>query len=93
MQRTAFSTIPTIRRRIIENIDPVKGATLFQLVQTTGIPKAVLHRGLEEMRLLGVIEQTQTKVDGFKSWVFVPKKDWKVFFHYVREARIGGEND
>ena len=90
VQRTAFSTIPAIRRRVIENIHPAKGATLFELVNTTGIPKSVLGRALEEMRLLKIIEQVQVMRGAGKSWVNVPLTDWKVFFHYVQDANISG---
>lgn len=88
VQRTAFSTIPTIRRKIIENIHPKKGATQFELVQSTGVPKSVLQRAIEEMKLLKIIKQEKVKRSGTGAWAWLPEEKWKIFFHYVREAGI-----
>jgi energy-coupling factor transporter ATP-binding protein EcfA2 len=88
VQRTAFSTIPTIRRRVIEKINPKSGATLTELIKSTKIPKPVLQRALEEMKLLEIIEWMEPKRGVARSGLWVPKDEWKVFFHYVREADI-----
>jgi hypothetical protein len=91
VQRTAFSTIPTIRRRIIEHLNPKTGATFHELLHNTAIPKVVLTRALEEMKLLKIIEQQERRRHNTKTWVWGALEEHKVFFHYVREAQIGAE--
>jgi len=88
VQETAFSTIPSVRRRVIELIEPVAGATFHELTRDSGIPKTTLQHTLEEMKLLKLIEFSDP-TKGQRSSVWLPRDEWKSFFYYVRASRVG----
>ena len=85
VQECAFSTVPSLRRTIIESIDPRKGTTRSELLKRSKMPKTVMHRVLEEMLLLGLIELVETERRVLYS-VYQPVEEWRPFFYYLQAA-------
>ena len=86
VQECAFSTIPSIRRRVMEVMDlrsPTPGRVLERDAK---LPHAVCARTLEDMNLLGVIESVQPGRH-ISSAGWQPIKKWKPFFHHVQARR------
>ncbi|GAG09344.1 unnamed protein product, partial [marine sediment metagenome] len=86
-QECAFSTVPSLRRTIIESIDPRKGTSRSDLLKRSRMPKVVMHRVVEEMLLLGLIELVEPKRRVLYS-VYEPAEEWRPFFHYLQAARV-----
>lgn len=88
IERVSFGTIPSLRMRVIEELDLENGTEFAELIGYTGIPKSVLHRTIEDMKLLDLIEW---KADPLKprhgKWFARP--GWKPFFYHAQ--RSGGE--
>ena len=87
VQECAFSTVPSLRRTIIESIDPRKGTTRSELLKRSRMPKVVMHRVLEEMLLLRLIELVETERRVLYS-VYQPVEEWRPFFHYLQAVRV-----
>lgn len=83
VQKCAFSTIPSLRREVMKAMDPKRGSTTSEIRQRTGMPKVVLHRVLEEMELLRLIEQEEIRRIA-KSAAWFPRDEWRPFFYHLR---------
>lgn len=89
IERVAFGTIPSLRYEILNEIDPKEGSTAQELQEFTGIPRSVLHRTLEDMRLLELISwESTTKPISRKGAHFVAEK-WLPFVYHLQN-RPGG---
>ena len=76
IERVAIGSLPPARLKVLETL-PFDGATVRSLADSTGIPKTVLGRTLQDMALLGVVKATDSR--------YVPVEDEKQFFLTARQ--------
>ena len=76
IERVAIGSLPPARLKVLEEL-PFSGSTVRALADSTGIPKSVLGRTLQDMALLGVVKVTDSR--------YVPKDDQKQFFLTARQ--------
>lgn len=84
VERVAMGTIPSLRMRVIEVMNPRHAMEASDIEVETNIPRSVLYRTLEDMKILELIEWEQSAGE-LRRGAFRPKDEWKVFFHCVKQ--------
>lgn len=88
VERVAMGTVPSLRMKVIEAMNPRFAMEASELEVKTNIPRSVLYRTLEDMKILELIDWEQAGGESRRG-AFRPRDEWKVFFHYVK--RVNGE--
>ncbi len=80
VQKVAFGTIPSIRLKVMQQIETATPASSIE-----GVPQSVLQRTLEDLTMLELIEWKRTPGNPNNRGYYRPRDDWKAFFWHIRQ--------
>lgn len=83
VERVAMGTVPSLRMKVIEAMSPKFAIEEGEIEARTNIPRAVLYRTLEDMKILELVEWEQVRGESRRG-AFKPMDEWRVFFHYAK---------
>lgn len=81
IERVAFGTIPSLRLRVMEQLD-VKMGTKIGSIQ--GIPHSVLYRTLQDLVMLELVEWVHDSGHPTRG-AYKPSEEWKAFFWHLKQ--------
>lgn len=85
VRECAFSTIPSIRRRIMEVMPLNRPWSGRAIERAAGMPHVVCQRAVEEMELLGLVE-TRMPTAAVQGG-YIPVAEYKSYFRDLRARR------
>lgn len=82
IERVAAGTIPSLRLKIIEAMRPLKGTEASEIEEKTNIPRSVLYRTLEDLKILELI-RWEAAGSQSRRGTFRPVEEWAPFFSKI----------
>ena len=91
VEAVAMSTIPSLRMSVIRSIDPASGASADDIGIETKIPRSVLYRVLDDMKMLELLEwRHQERPRDSRRGKYYATKEYAGFFKQAQAQGAEG---